>query len=239
VHITEDALLRGPLQLDPGADVVATAAIPDPFESVDSEDPDEDREPPRVMTVKWLRWVIAHETDFQAQENLLTDLVLSRGHKVLFLPKFHCELNVAGLHWGILKSCVRRHVDGKWGTMTKAVWLAFGTNNVPLELGQRFSRECRELLYLCSYEIDGPFAQHYQKMLNAHRGAFFDARALKPWAEGSEAACAKSMDGRKTHRCALKSVNAADETATAVFMDGEERAVFFSDLKAPKTLQCS
>jgi hypothetical protein len=41
------------------------------------------------------------------------------------------------------------------------------------------------------------------------------------------------------YRCTLKSVNAADETATAVFMNGEERAVFFSDLKAPKTLQCS
>jgi hypothetical protein len=229
-----------PLHLDPGADVEATAATPDPFESVDSEDPDDDREPPRDMSVKWLRWVMAHETDFKAQENLLTDLVLSRGHKVfLFLLKFHCELNVAELHWSMLKSCVRRHVDGKWGTMTKAVWLAFGTKNMPLELGQRFARKCRELLDLCSYDVDGPFAQCYQKMMNAHRGAFFDAHALKPWAEGSEATRPKSVDGRKAHRCKLKSVNAADETATVVFMNGEERAVFFSDLKAPKTLQCS
>ena len=74
-----------------------------------------------------------------------------------------------------------------------------------------------------------------KKMMNAHRGAFFDARALKPWADGSEAVCAKSVDGAKTHRCKLSVVNADDETATAVFLDGEERAVFFSDLKAPKT----
>ena len=53
-------------------------------------------------------------------------------------------------YWSMLKACVRRHVDGKWGTMTKAVWLAFGTNNMPLELGQRFARECRELLDLYS-----------------------------------------------------------------------------------------
>ena len=135
MYIAEDALVMVPLHLDPGADVEATAAIPDPFESVDSEDPDDDKEPPRDMSVKWLRWVMAHKTDFKAQENLLTDLVLSRGHKVLFLPKFHCELNIAELYWSMLKSCVRRHVDGKWGTMTKAVWLAFGTNNMPLELG--------------------------------------------------------------------------------------------------------
>jgi hypothetical protein len=106
---------------------------------------------------------MSHETDFLAQQNLLTDLVTSRGHKVLFLPKFHCELNVAELHWSMLKARVRRHVDGKWGTMTKAVWLAFGTNNVPLELGQRFARKCRELLDLHGYKIDGPFAQHCQK----------------------------------------------------------------------------
>ena len=90
-----------------------------------------------------------------------------------------------------------------------------------------------------SYDIDGPFAQYFQKKMNRHRGAFFDAHALKPWAEGSEAVCAKSVDGRKAYRCTLKSVNAADETATAVFMHGEERAVFFSDIKAPKMLQCS
>jgi hypothetical protein len=60
----------------------------------------------------------------------------------------------------MLKAGVRRHVDGKWGTMTKAVWLAFGTNNMPLELGQRFARKCRELLDLYSYDIDGPFAQY-------------------------------------------------------------------------------
>ena len=51
--------------------------------------------------------------------------------------------------------------------------------------------------------------------------------------------CAKSVDGVKTCRCKLSAVNTADETATAVFLNGEERAVFFSDLKAPKTLHCS
>jgi hypothetical protein len=77
-------------------------------------------------------------------------------------------------------------------------------------------------------EIDGPFAQHYQKMMNAHRGAFFDAHALKPWADGSEAVCAKSVDGVKTHRLNFPRSTQlmTDETATAVFVDGEERAVF-------------
>jgi hypothetical protein len=38
------------------------------------------------------------------------------------------------------------------------------------------------------------------KMMNANREAFFDAHALEPWAEGSEAVCAKSVDGRKPYR---------------------------------------
>ena len=73
-----------------------------------------------------------------------------------------------------------------------------------------------------------------KKIMNAHRGAFFDVHALKQWADSSEAVCAKSVDGVKTYRYKLFAVNTADETATAVFLTGEERAVFFSDLKAPK-----
>jgi hypothetical protein len=115
---------------------------------------------------------MAHETDFKAQENSLTDLVLSRGHKALFLPKLHCELNIAELCWSMLKSCVRRRVDGKWGTMTKAVWLAFGSCNMPPGLCQKFTSKRRGLLGLCSFEIDGPFAQRCQKKINAHRSAF-------------------------------------------------------------------
>ena len=38
----------------------------------------------------------------------------------------------------------------------------------------------------------------------------------------------KSVDGRKAYRFQLKWVNTADETAIAVFMNGEERAVFFT-----------
>ena len=71
-----------------------SAPVDSPFDTVDSED-DPDTEPPRDMSLKWLRWVMSHEIDFLAQQNLLTDLVTSRGHKVLFLPKFHCELNIA------------------------------------------------------------------------------------------------------------------------------------------------
>jgi hypothetical protein len=116
---------------------------------------------------------MAHETDFKAQENLLTDLVLSRGHKVLFLPKFHCKLNIAELCWSMLKSRVRRHVDGKWGTTTKAVWLAFGSCNMPPDFCQKFTRKCRELLDLCSCEIDGLFAQHCQKKIQRTPQRFF------------------------------------------------------------------
>jgi hypothetical protein len=106
-----------------------------------------------------------------------------------------------------------------------------------LELGQCFACECRELLDSRSYDIDGPFAQHHQKIINAHRGGvYFDARALKPRAEGSEAACIKSVDGVKTCRWTLKSVNAADETATALFVNEEGRTVLFSDLRAPKII---
>jgi hypothetical protein len=111
VYISEAVLQMQPLHLDPGAEVDLPAPVDSPFDTVDSEE-DPDTEPPRDMSLKWLRWVMSHETGFLAQQNLLTDLVTSRCHKVLFLPKFHCELNITELHWSMLKACVRRHVDG-------------------------------------------------------------------------------------------------------------------------------
>jgi hypothetical protein len=59
-----------------------------------------------------MRWVLARETDFLAQGNMLTELAKKRAQLKMPLPKFHYELNWAELFWSMLKSCVRRHVGG-------------------------------------------------------------------------------------------------------------------------------
>jgi len=37
--------------------------------------------------------VLSLQPDFLAQKPLVKEVIESRGHKVIFYPKFHCELN--------------------------------------------------------------------------------------------------------------------------------------------------
>jgi hypothetical protein len=45
--------------------------------------------------------------DFQDQKSLLEEKLRARGHKCLFLPKFHCELNPIEMFWGYVKQKYR------------------------------------------------------------------------------------------------------------------------------------
>jgi hypothetical protein len=37
--------------------------------------------------------LLSHQGDFKNQVSLVEELIKRRGHEVIFLPKFHCELN--------------------------------------------------------------------------------------------------------------------------------------------------
>jgi hypothetical protein len=71
------------------------------------------------------------------------------------------------------------------GVRWQLVWLAFGEENMPLALVRAFARKCRELVGMYDYGL--PFAQHCQKLRNAHRGAFYDPHALQERKVGADA----------------------------------------------------
>jgi hypothetical protein len=107
--------------VDPATQHQASSEAASHFvEAQTEDDPDDEaaEAPPRNGSDKWMRWVLARETDLLEQDGMLTELVKKKGQLIMFLPKFHCELNWAELFWSMLKSCVRRHVDGAWGAMT-------------------------------------------------------------------------------------------------------------------------
>lgn len=47
--------------------------------------------------------VLSLQRDFQEEKPLLQHRIEERGHRCLFLPKFHCELNAIELYWGFAK----------------------------------------------------------------------------------------------------------------------------------------
>lgn len=66
----------------------------------DEPDPDDNSHLPRDCC---MQRVLSLEPDFAGEKPLLQMLIEKMGHKCLFLPKFHCELNPIEMVWGQLK----------------------------------------------------------------------------------------------------------------------------------------
>jgi len=48
---------------------------------------------------------------FLAQKPLVKEVIESRGHKVIFYPKFHCELNFIEIFWDAAKRYAQNNCD--------------------------------------------------------------------------------------------------------------------------------
>ena len=46
---------------------------------------------------------VASQPDFLNQKPLLQEIIESYGHKIIFYPKFHCELNYMEMYWELQK----------------------------------------------------------------------------------------------------------------------------------------
>jgi len=61
--------------------------------------------------------VLDHQPDFQAQKSLVEEVVESAGHRCIFLPKFHCELNFIEYFWGATKRYLRNNCNYTFSTL--------------------------------------------------------------------------------------------------------------------------
>lgn len=70
--------------------------------------------------------VLADCDDFRTQPTLLQELAARRGHLV-YLPKFHCELNPMELLWAAAKWHARSHCNYSFAALRQAVLAALGS----------------------------------------------------------------------------------------------------------------
>ena len=82
--------------------------------------------------------VLSLQPDFLAQKPLVKEVIESRGHKVIFYPKFHCELNFIEMFWGAAKRYARNNCDYSFRALEKIVPEAL--NSVSLEQIRRYAR---------------------------------------------------------------------------------------------------
>ena len=69
-------------------------------------------------------------------------MILNKGHKVMFIPKFHRELNPIEQVWCHAKQYTRTHCDYTFADLEKMIDTAL--NSMTVELVRKYFRKLRE-----------------------------------------------------------------------------------------------
>ncbi|KAF9481284.1 hypothetical protein BDN70DRAFT_803826 [Pholiota conissans] len=114
------------------------------------------------------RRILYNEPDFVNVPSLLEIECNARGFQVLFLPKFHCELNFIEQCWGYAKTTYRKYpASSREADLDRNVRTALAS--VPIESMRRFAT--RSLRFMDAYRkgLDGKQAAWANKKYRGHR----------------------------------------------------------------------
>jgi hypothetical protein len=109
--------------------------------------------------------VLYKEADFMEQCAALTEVAEECGYKILYYPKYHCELNNV---WGWLKQYNRKNEKYDYNKLKSTLNNTL-LNVLQIDMVQRFQRRC--FRYLSGYKLNliGPELEFAVKVYKSHR----------------------------------------------------------------------
>ena len=113
--------------------------------------------------------MLSNQPDFRQQKPLLEEIVEGRGHVAVFLPKFHCEINIIEYFWGSAKRHTRENCDYTLDGLRKTVPEALGL--VPLTTIRRWEQRMWRWIDCYSEGKGAQEADHIVKKYTSHRCA--------------------------------------------------------------------
>ena len=128
---------------------------------------------------------MGEQKDFKEQKGRVAELIEKHGHLDLFLPKFHCELNMIEMIWGRSKLFVCENADGSSTCLIYGnnqfseglIWLSYKQHNLPTALVCKCARNVREFMHIYRLRVDAHCLRTTRKKYKSHRGV---SRALHP-----------------------------------------------------------
>ena len=111
--------------------------------------------------------IMSLQEDFRAQRSLIVETIEAAGHKCIFYPKFHCELNYIEYFWGAVKRYTRENCDYSWDGLKRTV--PEGLASVDLKIIRKFARRAKR--YMSAYRLGLTLktAEYAVKKYKSHR----------------------------------------------------------------------
>jgi len=110
---------------------------------------------------------LANQPDFLAQREWLREVVEDAGHKIIFFPKFHPELNHIEMVWCYMKQAWRRKCDNSFRTLERE--LPNILKDIPVAFIRRTQRHCLKRMEGYRMGLSGPFLDFIMKKQKSHR----------------------------------------------------------------------
>jgi transposase len=102
-----------------------------------------------------------------AQRSALEEVIFEAGHKCIFYPKFHCELNYIERYWGAAKRYARENCNYSWSGLQCTVPAALESVNIIMI--RKFARKAWRYMDLYRKGITGKLAEYAAKKYKSHR----------------------------------------------------------------------
>lgn len=111
--------------------------------------------------------IMSLQPDFRAQKSLIAETIEAEGHKCIFYPKFHCELNYIEYFWGAAKHYCRVNCDYTWEGLKRTVPEALAS--VDLKTIRRFARRAQRYMSAYRNDLTLKTAEYAVKKYKSHR----------------------------------------------------------------------
>ena len=110
---------------------------------------------------------LSNQRDFQTQQGRLQEMIERAGHKVVFYPKFHCELNFIEYFWAAAKRYAREHCEYSLQGLRKTVPKAI--ESVPDHTIWRYHQKSLRIMRVYREGIEYGSADFVQRVYKSHR----------------------------------------------------------------------
>ena len=113
------------------------------------------------------RRILSECPDFKIDKCWLEETVESLGCSLIFLPKFHCELNFIEMLWGSVKAQLRRQCTFSFKELGER--LPFQLDNIPVALVKKVNRHCIRYMDVYRAGLIGPELDYAVKRFRGHK----------------------------------------------------------------------